>query len=148
MRRRANRRVVLSAIATHALNQTCAMRLLTTLLIATLSLATVACGGTSSTSTTSSAAQGRQAGEAFVCLYRQGGKTAPVLVQDYQMWVSGEVTVANAASLDRTHACGKPPTGPLSGAALQGARAVVRHYAESIRTWSPQEVTYLHKNGL
>jgi hypothetical protein len=123
------------------------MRLLAALLIATLSLAIAACGGTSTT-TTSSAAQGRQAGEAFVCIYRQTPKTAPILVQDYQTWVSGEVTVAHAASLDRTFACGKPPTSPLSGAALQAARAVVRQYAESIRTFSPQEVTYLHQHGL
>jgi hypothetical protein len=123
------------------------MRLLAALLIATLSLAIAACGGTSTT-TTSSAAQGRQAGEAFVCIYRQTPRTAPVLVQDYQMWVSGQVTVANAASLDRTYSCGKPPTSPLSGAALQAARAVVRQYAESIRTFSPQELTYLHQQGL
>jgi hypothetical protein len=103
------------------------MRLLAALLIATLSLAIAACGGTSTT-TTSSAAQGRQAGEAFVCIYRQTPRTAPVLVQDYQMWVSGQVTVANAA--------------------LQAARAVVRQYAESIRTFSPQELTYLHQQGL
>jgi hypothetical protein len=125
------------------------MRLLAALLIVTLSLAIAACGGmSSSTTTTSSAAQGRQAGEAFVCIYRQTPRTAPVLVQDYQAWVSGEVTVAHAASLDRTFACGKPPTSPLSGAALQAARAVVRQYAESIRTFSPQEVTYLHQHGL
>jgi hypothetical protein len=124
------------------------MRLLAALLVATLFLAIAACGGTSS-STTSGAAQGRQAGEAFVCIYRQTPKvTAPILVQDYDMWVSGEVTVANAASLDRTFACGKPPSRPLSGAALQAARAVARKYAESIRTFSPQEVTYLHQHGL
>jgi hypothetical protein len=118
-------------------------------IIATLCLAIAACGGTSSsTTTTSDAAQGRQAGEAFVCLYRQTVKTAPILVQDYQMWVSGEVTAANAASLDRTHSCGKPPTSALSGAALTAARAQVKQYAESIRTWSPQEVTYLHHSGL
>jgi hypothetical protein len=124
------------------------MRLLAALLVATLSFAIAACGGGSSTTTTSSAAQGRQAGEAFVCVYRQSVKTAPILVQDYQMWVSGQVTVANAASLDRTHACGKPPTGPLSGGALKAARAVVKQYAESIRTFSPQEVAYLHQHGL
>ena len=124
------------------------MRLRAALLIAILSLAVDACGGSSSTTTTSSAAQGQQAGAAFVCLYRQSVKTAPVLVQDYQLWVSGEVTEANAASLDRTHACGKPPTGPLSGPALQAARAEARRYAESIRTWSPQEVAYLHHHGL
>src|SRR5947208_8967122 len=123
------------------------MRLLAALLIATLSFAIAACGG-SSTTTTSSAALGRQAGEAFVCIYRQTPKTAPILVQDYQMWVSGEVTVANAASLDRTFACGKPPTSPLSGAALQAARGVVKQYADSIRTWSSPEVTYLHQQGL
>lgn len=125
------------------------MRLPAALLIATLSLAIAACGGTSSSSTTATnAAQGRQAGEAFVCIYSQTPKTSPILVQDYRMWVSGEVTVANAASLDRTYACGKPPASPLSGAALQAARAVVKHYAESVRTWSPQEVAYLHQNGL
>lgn len=124
------------------------MRLLAAVLIAPLSLAVAACGGSSSSTTTRNAGQGQQAGEAFVCIYRQTPKTAPVLVQGYQMWVSGEVTAANAASLDRTHACGSPPTSPLSGAALQAARAVVRQYAESVRTWSPQEVTYLHQNGL
>jgi hypothetical protein len=125
------------------------MRLLAALSIATLFLATAACGGTSSSTTTSSATQGRQAGEAFVCIYRQAPQTtAPILVQDYQMWVSGQVTVANAASLDRTSACGKPPTSPLSGAALQAARAVAKTYAESIRTFSPQEVTYLHQHDL
>ena len=71
------------------------MKLLAALLIATLSLAIAACGTSSSTTTTSSAAQGQQAGEVFVCIYRQTTKTAPTLVQDYQMWVSGEVTVAN-----------------------------------------------------
>ena len=124
------------------------MRLLAALLIATLSIAIAACGTSSSTTTTSSAAQGQQAGEAFVCIYRQTPKTAPILVQDYQVWVSGQVTVAKAASLDRTYACGKPPTSPLAGAALQAARAAVRRYAESIRTFSPQEVTYLHQHGL
>lgn len=124
------------------------MRLPTALLIATLSLAIAGCGGSSSSTTTSSATQGRQAGEAFVCIYSQGQKTAPVLVQDYQMWVSGQVTAANAASIDRTHACGPPPTNRLSGAALQAARAVVKQYADGVRTWSPQEVAYLHQNGL
>src|SRR5947209_6097356 len=52
MRRQANRRVVLSATATHAPKPTWAMKLLATLLLATLSLATAACGGTSSVSTT------------------------------------------------------------------------------------------------
>ena len=125
------------------------MRLVAALLLATLAFATAACGGASSSTTTNSAAQGRQAGEAFVCIYRQTPSiTAPILVQDYRMWVSGQVTVANAASIDRTHACGKPPSGPLSGAALQAARAVVRQYAESIKTWSRQEVAYLHQNSL
>ena len=124
------------------------MRLLAAPLITTLSFAIAACGSSSSTTTTSSAAEGQQAGEAFVCIYRQTTKTAPILVQEYQAWVSGEVTVANAASIDRTHACGKPPIGPLAGAALQAARAAVRQYAESVRTFSPQEVTYLHQHGL
>ena len=125
------------------------MRLVAALLVTTLGFATAACGSSSSSSTTSSAAQGRQAGDAFVCLRKQTPHiTAPVLVQDYQTWVSGQVTVANAASIDRTHACGKPPSGPLSGAALQAARAVVRQYAESIKTWSRQEVAYLHQNSL
>src|SRR5947209_6505221 len=107
----ANRRVVAPA---NPLRPTPAMRLLAALPIATLSLAMAACGGTSSSTTTSSAAQGQQAGEAFVCIYRQAPQTTgPVLVQDYQAWVSGEVTVANAASLDRTSACGKPPTIPF-----------------------------------
>ena len=125
------------------------MRLLAALLIAMVSIAIAACGTSSSTTTTSSAAQGQQAGEAFVCIYRQTPSiTAPILVQDYRMWVSGQVTVANAASLDRTYACAKPPTSPLSGAALQAARAVAKRYAESIKTWSPQEAVYLHQNGL